>query len=146
VVGSKERARGSSKLLLRTKGINLDSKDPKYSQMPLSRALGNGLEAVLKLLLAIESVDPSSKANNSETPLLFTARDGHKAVVKLLLETEGVDLDSKDSKYSQAPISWAAENRHEAVVKLLLKKGTELESKDKNGRTPLLCHGSASRP
>jgi ankyrin repeat protein len=28
-------------------------------------------------------------------------------------------------------------NGHEAVVKLLLEKGAELESKDKDGRTPL---------
>ena len=28
-------------------------------------------------------------------------------------------------------------NGHEAVVKLLLEKGAELESKDRDGRTPL---------
>ena len=32
---------------------------------------------------------------------------------------------------------WVAWGGHEAVVKLLLEKGTDLESKDRNGRTPL---------
>jgi ankyrin repeat protein len=32
----------------------------------------------------------------------------------------------------------AAENGHEAVIKLLLEKNADLESKDKNGQTPLL--------
>jgi ankyrin repeat protein len=32
---------------------------------------------------------------------------------------------------------WAAGNGHEAIVKLLLEKGAKLESKDKDGWTPL---------
>ena len=32
---------------------------------------------------------------------------------------------------------------HEAVVKLLVEKGAELDSKDKDGRTPLLYAVSA---
>lgn len=35
------------------------------------------------------------------------------------------------------PLLWAAANRHQAVVRLLLEKGAELESKDKQGCTPL---------
>jgi ankyrin repeat protein len=34
---------------------------------------------------------------------------------------------------------YAIGHEHEAVVKLLLEKGAKLESKDKDGWTPLLC-------
>ena len=84
----------------------------------------NGHEAVVRLLLADDRVDPDSKDKyGGETPLSRAARNGHEAVVKLLLE-KGADLESKE-KYDRTPLSRAAENGHEAVVKLLLEKGAE---------------------
>jgi Ankyrin repeats (3 copies) len=82
-------------------------------------------EAVVKLLLAKDQVDPDSKdASYGQTPLSWAAENGHQAVVKLLLAKDGVDPDSKDS-YGHTPLSWAAENDHKAVVRLLLANGAE---------------------
>ncbi|KAI9861740.1 MAG: hypothetical protein M1813_005089 [Trichoglossum hirsutum] len=106
---------------------------------PLSRAAENGHEAVVKLLLATEKIDPDSKDNNGQTPLSQAARNGHEAVVKLLLATEKIDPDSKDNNDGWTPLSQAARNGHEAVVKLLLAtEKIDPDSKDNNdGWTPL---------
>jgi ankyrin repeat protein len=113
-----------------------DSKD-SYGQTPLSWAAENGHEAVVKLLLAKDGVDPDSKSSSGRTPLSWAAKNGHEAVVKLLLAKDGVDPDSKDS-FGQTPLSWAAQDGHEAVVKLLLAKdGVGPDSKDGYGQTPL---------
>jgi ankyrin repeat protein len=103
-------------------GVDPDSKDANYGQTPLSWAARYGHEAVVKLLLDKEGVDPNSKANNGQTPLSWAARYGHEAVVKLLLDKEGVDPDSKAND-GRTPLSWAAEKGHKAVVKLLQSRG-----------------------
>ena len=64
--------------------VDPDSKDTKYGQTPLSWAAENGHEAVVKLLLARDGVDPESKDNSGRTPLSWAAEKGHEAVVKLL--------------------------------------------------------------
>jgi hypothetical protein len=87
-----------------------------------------GVEAVVKLLLAKDGVNPDSKDNGRRTPLSYAAENGYEAVVKLLLAKDGVNPDSKDNRGT--PLSWAVENGHEAVVKLLLEKGAEPEAMD----------------
>jgi hypothetical protein len=97
--------------------VDADSKD-SYNQTPLSRAAGNGHEAIVKLLLNTGKVDADWKGRYGWTPLWRAAENGHEATVKLLLDTGKVDADSKDD-YNQTPLSRAVENGHEAIVKLL---------------------------
>ncbi|KAK4223637.1 ankyrin repeat-containing domain protein [Podospora fimiseda] len=123
--------------LLLDKGADLESKDDRYSQTPLSWAAKNGHEAIVKLLLDKGAGLESKDKENGRTPLWWAAKNGQEAVVKLLLD-KGADLESKDKENGRTPLWWAAKNGHEAVVKLLLDNGAGLESKDKeNGRTPL---------
>ena len=76
----------------------------QYSQTPLSWAAGNGCNAIVKLLLAKDSVDPDLKERKfGLTPLWCAAKYGHEAVVKLLLETGKVEVDSKN-KDGQTPL------------------------------------------
>jgi ankyrin repeat protein len=119
--------------LLLEKGAELEAKTT-YGQTPLSRAAGNGHEAVVKLLLE-KGAELETKDKNGWTPLSCAAKNGHEAVVKLLLEI-GAELEAVDND-GQTPLSWAAKNGYEAVVKLLLEKGAELEAKNKYGQTPL---------
>ena len=96
-----------------------------------------GHEAVVKLLLHKEGVDPDSKSIYGRTPLSWAAVEGREVVAKLLLDKEGVDPDYRDSS-GWTPLSWAAMQGHPAVVKLLLdKEGIDPDSKDSSGRTPL---------
>ncbi|KAF4625123.1 hypothetical protein G7Y89_g13046 [Cudoniella acicularis] len=112
----------------------------RYGLTPLSWAARNGYDAVVKLLLAKDSVDPDLKDSQyGQTPLSWAAegghdaivkllleirrpREGHEAIVKLLLETRKVKVDLKDW-YDRTPLSWAAKGGHEDIVKLLLSIG-----------------------
>ncbi|KAM0175384.1 hypothetical protein ACHAPC_009627 [Botrytis cinerea] len=97
-----------------------DTKDGKNNQTPLSWAVKNGHEAVVKLLLATGQVEVDSNDEYNRTPLSWAAENGHEAIVRLLLATGQIEIDSKDSVYNRTPLLWAAENGHEAIVKLLV--------------------------
>jgi ankyrin repeat protein len=131
----------AARLLL---GSNSPDVKDSYGQTPLWWAAENGHEAVVKLLLAEDGVDPDSKDTKySQTPLWCAAENGHEAVVKLLVAEDGVDPNFKDTD-SRTPLSWTAVNGHEEVVKLLLvKDGVDLDFEDTiNGQTPLSWAGS----
>lgn len=75
-------------------------------------------EAVVKLLLATDGVNPDTPDSGGRTPLVWAVRSGIQTVVKLLLSTKGVNPESEDSD-GRTPLYWATEYRHAAVVKLL---------------------------
>src|SRR2546423_2047154 len=86
-----DHPRGIRLLRLAQGGLEEDSKD-KDGKTPLWRAAANGHDAVVKLLLDKERVDPDSKdAKYSGTPLWRAAADGAEAVVKVLGE-KGAEL------------------------------------------------------
>lgn len=102
----------------------------------LSWASRNGLEALVRLLLSKDSVDPNLKDNNGRTPLSWAA-EGGCAVVQLLLENGKVEVDTKDND-GRTPLLWAAKRGNEAIVKLLLETGkTDVNVKVFGDGTPL---------
>jgi ankyrin repeat protein len=96
-----------------------------YRRTPLSLAVENAHEVVIKLLL-----ERGAKVDTQEisgwTPLSWAIENRNEAVVQLLLE-KGAKVDTKDH-FGRTPLSQAAENGHEAIVKLLLGKGDEVDT------------------
>jgi ankyrin repeat protein len=62
---------------------------------PLSWAVRNGHEAIVKLLLDTGEIDINSKDQSSPMPLWWAIQNRHEAIVKLLLNTSKVNIDSK---------------------------------------------------
>ncbi|KAJ2988192.1 hypothetical protein NUW58_g4110 [Xylaria curta] len=116
---------------------------------PLMYAARAGHEAVVKLLLARDDIDPETTSiEQGWTSLSFAAVGGHEKVVKLLLAYPNVDLNSNattknhfsDILNINTPLYLAAKNGHEAVVRLLLATyGVDVNFKDSYGRTALLA-------
>lgn len=52
-----------------TDDIAPDSRDIQYGQTPLSRAAEEGHEALIRLLIKQNGVNPDSKNNDGRTPL-----------------------------------------------------------------------------
>jgi ankyrin repeat protein len=73
-------------------------------QTPLSLAVENGHEGVVRLLLTTGNADVESKDGWGRTPLSLAAKNGHDAVMQLLLATGYVDIDSdKDGEIPYSP-------------------------------------------
>ena len=94
-----------------------------------------GLEAVVKLLLKMNSVDVNHADEYSQTPVSCAISKGHVEIVKLLLE-HGVDLNLEYDR-KNLPLTCATEYGHVEIVKLLLEHDVDLHLKDVWGATPL---------
>ncbi|PMD61429.1 ankyrin, partial [Hyaloscypha bicolor E] len=108
----------------------------KHGWTPLISAASNGKVDVVKLLLAVDRVEPDLKDRTGRTPLFYAAKNGNKAIIELLLAINRVDVDSRDY-YNSTPLSIAARMGHGDVVALFLTKGHALNIEDNFGRTPL---------
>ncbi|KAN0070262.1 ankyrin [Elaphomyces granulatus] len=117
-----------------------------------------GLEAVVKHLLGVGGIDPSSKDGTyRRSALSWAAGNGFDVIAKLLIKgprislngivklpfRKGAEIDSAD-RYGRTALSYAAWNGHIATVKLLLGAGARVDSTDEIGGTPLsyaICNG-----
>ncbi len=100
--------------------------------------LGEGMRAVVKLLLAV--VVCRSRLDQDRycrTPLSYAAENGHEAVIKLLLAMRASMLTGGITMVGRR-CHWLLEGAHETVVELLLATyGVDADSKDSDGRSPL---------
>jgi ankyrin repeat protein len=130
----------TKELLLET-DADVDSKD-NHDRTPLSWAAQNGHEAVVEQLLK-KGADVDSEDIDNQTPLLWAAENGHEAVVKLLRHKAVVELllEKGAGVYSKSTknrlLLLAAEKGYKAAVEQLLERGAYVDSKDKQGQTPL---------
>ncbi|TGJ69813.1 hypothetical protein EYR41_005825 [Orbilia oligospora] len=110
---------------------------------PLIYAASQGHVEAAKLLL-----DHKADANLCNglglTPLLEAARVGNLEIVNILLE-RGANLElrsivtsSSSATAGRTPLSFAAEGGNKLLIEFLLGKGEELDSRDAEGRTPLM--------
>ncbi|RWA04227.1 hypothetical protein EKO27_g10877 [Xylaria grammica] len=105
---------------------------------PLSWAVYNNHEAVVRLLLNAPGIDLNSKDSSGSTPLWWAVNNRHEAVVRLLLNAPGIDPNLKDN-CGDTLLCQAARQGLEAVVYLLLNgSGINPNLMNNSGDTSLL--------
>ncbi len=76
----------------------------------LSFAAEEGNEAVARLLLGIDGIDPNRVGKGGQTALLWAVKNKNDAVVELLLGVDGIDPNLRDN-YGRTALLWAAKER-----------------------------------
>ena len=111
----------------------------EYGRTPLFRAVENGHEGIVKLLLERKNVNPNTpEMIGGQTPLSLAARSGQEGIVKLLLGRRDVNPHTQDTLEGRTPLLWAVEEDHEGIAKLLLgRNDVTPDSTSKFGETPL---------
>ncbi len=108
----------------------------KSGLTPLIMAAKSGAVETVKLLLA-RGAEVNDKGVSGWTPLHAATKSGKKEIVELLL-AKGANVHAGVGREVSTPLHWAAMLSKVDLVDLFLSKGAGLESKDANGRTPLL--------
>lgn len=122
--------------LIEVEGCKVSKRD-FTGRTPLIWAAENAHDAVVKLLLERDDVDPNEPDADDATPLWIAAARGYKGVVKLLLARDDVNPNIP-SKYGITPLLVAAESGNEGVVKLLLgRDDIDPNQRALFGETPL---------
>jgi uncharacterized protein (DUF1778 family) len=111
------------KLLLPNR-VEADQQDNYTLTLLLQRAVWNGHEAIVRLLLE-KGADVEAKDEHGQTLLSWATSNNHNATILLLLE-KGVNVEAKD-EHGQTLLSWATLNNHEATVLMLLENGADVE-------------------
>ena len=117
-------------------------------------ATRKGHDAIVKVLLEEEGVNPHLVDCRGKTSLSWAAEGGHEGIVEMLLKRNDVNPDTVD-KYGRTPLSWTAAPMFESwstkeacerIGEILLEqKDVNPDSADKGGRTPLLWAAEKGR-
>ena len=75
---------------------------------PFSWATKSGHEAVVKMLLERDDVNPNTTDSYGKTPLSIAARKGHERVVKMLLERVDINPNTV-TNHGDTPLFIAAD-------------------------------------
>ena len=100
-----------------------DTTDIEYGRAPLSWAVKNGHEEVVKWLSEREDINPNTVGTEyDQTPLLWVAEGGYDRAVEPLLERDDVNPDISDLSGETAP-ELTVSRGHTRVVELLSPTG-----------------------
>jgi len=111
---------------------NLRGREPKS---PLLRAVEEGGQPGVELLLADKAAVDVGSPKTGVTPLHEAAQRGRKEIGELLLKA-GADVNAKDSR-GWTPLSLAVQRDQREMVELLLANKANPNERDKKGQTPL---------
>ncbi|GKZ77681.1 hypothetical protein AnigIFM56816_011422 [Aspergillus niger] len=100
-------------------GADINERDPDWNRTPLSWAIENRHEDVIKLLLSTKTIELNAEDGTGLTPLMLAVEDAHEPIVKLMLAENRVDLN-KGCTFGRTPLSIAIEFDHSSIVELLV--------------------------
>ncbi|XP_048246498.1 ankyrin repeat domain-containing protein 50-like [Haliotis rufescens] len=96
------------------------------------------LKAVKDILEQSPAEDINKKGCGGMTPVMWAARRGHREVLDLLVKKEAYLKVVDDA--SNNILHWACYGGHVAMVKHVVSKNmVDINSKGRDGRTPLMC-------
>lgn len=126
--------------LLLDNGADISAVDGR-GRTPLHTAVNTGNPEVVAILLAKGATADDRHRANGQTPLHELAARGKIDAMKVLLGS-GADVNACDD-LQQTPLHHAAKSRYDSAgadnaAQLLISKGSNIEARDKKGRTPLL--------
>ncbi|RKK70647.1 hypothetical protein BFJ69_g11625 [Fusarium oxysporum] len=120
--------------ILLDNGADMGHRDYVYGQTPLGHAAAYGHREVVELLLSEGSDYDDSRSG--VTPLWLAIRSGHLDIAEILLQA-GANPNASSIHTGEACLSHAASLGHIRAAYLLLDRGAEVDTRDKNGWTPL---------
>ena len=102
-------------------------------------------EAIVRVLLGDQRIDPNASDTRGNTPLSIAAYNGCQDIVRLLINDPRVDPNKRDRQMStdsgKTPLQIASIRGHTAVVRTLLESERTVFDVllDDDGRNPLHC-------
>jgi len=133
---SVEEGREDKVLIALNKGVNPNLQN-KFGQTALVKAAQVGNFEMIKLLLDY-GADPNIQTHTGSNALITAAQRNYPKIVKLLLE-KGADVQQQTSGGAQ--VLWLAivenKNINYDVIKYLLEYGAEVNTIDREWKTPL---------
>ena len=103
---------------------------------PLISASQSGRDDTV-LLLLLYGADVEAHDNKNFTSLHHAAKESRSSTLKLLVDEGHANINKVDGEDLRTPIGWSALRGDNESVKFLIRKGSNIDHKDKYGRTPL---------
>ena len=119
------------------KGADVNAKDENGST-PLIYAAGDGQIKVVKYLIE-HGAQMKYTDQHGNTPLHSAAEMNENLVLEYLIEKHGAQVNMKN-EFGETPLHLAAEHGEIEAIKCLIEHGAKLESRDRNGKTPLAAY------
>ena len=103
-----------------------------------------GHQDVIRLLVKHDQLEVNMMDDDGYTALIWAADNGHLEAVRELLKHPLIDVNCVDLDGHSA-LTWAADKGHTELVKLLLDRDLNVNVRDNEGYTPLICAAQMAR-
>ncbi|WP_187146241.1 ankyrin repeat domain-containing protein [Candidatus Amoebophilus asiaticus] len=125
------------KLVAKEANVNVKNNDGD-TPLHLAAAIGGkGNKIAATAALIAKGADINATDKNGNTPLSIAMQEGNQAVIEMLLAAENINVNFKDGS-GDTLLHSALKRGNEEAFKGLIAKGADVNSPDKDGKTPLL--------